>query len=139
MKNFLRSSSFLCIAIVLSACGREASSPKKPAPEAALYRYATELVQKHKPLVHGHSAPMQTLESPLSYVTQFFTDTPAMATTPDQSAYEKNIGITNKWQEMYCTDELKTHLRENGIAIASAHIIASSTGQRHSVAMCLAT
>lgn len=142
MRNDLYPFTLLCLAAaVLTACEKKASPP--PTPAALLDRYATELVKQHKSEIQGHSAPIQTLETPLSYVTQFFTTTPAMLTahvnTGAPSVYEKNLAITEKWQQMYCTDTLQTLLRETGIAIASAQLIDSAAGQKHSLAMCVAT
>lgn len=143
MRNYHHPITSLCLVAALTACGKEAAPAKKITPSAVLDRFATELVKQHKPEIHGHSAPIQTLETPLSYVTQFFTNTPAMLTSigndGDKSVYEKNLAITEKWQRMYCTDALQARLRETGIAIASAQLIDSAAGQKHSLAMCVAT
>lgn len=121
----------------MPACGKKA--PEKVRPAAALEKYATEFVQEHKSELHSHSAPIQTLESPLSFVTQFFTTTPAMLTAKDKASYDKNIAITEQWKKMYCTDTLQKLMKESGIAIASAQLIDSSTGQKHSLAACVSS
>ncbi|MFS2003811.1 hypothetical protein ACEN9F_09315 [Duganella sp. CT11-25] len=143
MRNYHNLITLLCLVTALTACGEEAAPAKKITPSAVLERFATELVKQHKSEIQGHSAPIQTLETPLSYVTQFFTNTPAMLTATsndgDKSLYEKNLAITEKWQQMYCTDALQARLRETGIAIASAQLIDSAAGEKHSLAMCVAT
>ena len=140
MKNVVYRTLCLGLAALLCACGRNAPVPeeKKTSPARVLDQYAAQVVQQNASTVHGHSAPMQTLDSPLSYVTQFFTKAPSMLTLPEKSAYRQNLAITEKWQRMYCTDELQAHLLESGVAIASAQLVDSSTGQKHSLAMCLA-
>lgn len=137
MKNYCNLIFLVSIAAVMPACGKKA--PEKVVPAAALDRYATDFVQEHKSELHDHSAPIQTLESPLSFVTQFFTSTPAMLTAKDKSSYDKNIAITEQWQKMYCTDTLEKLMKESGIAISSAQLIDSTTGEKHSLASCVST
>lgn len=137
MKKYRNLIFVVSIAAVMPACGKKA--PEKVVPAAALDRYATEFVKEHQSELHGHSAPIQTLESPVSFVTQFFTTKPAMLTANDKSSYDKNIGITEQWKKMYCTDTLQKLMKESGIAIASAQLIDSSTGQKHSLVSCVSS
>ena len=62
-----------------------------------------------------------------------------MLTAEDKASYDKNIAITERWQKMYCTDTLQKLMKENGVAIASAQLIDSSTGQKHSLALCVSS
>lgn len=62
-----------------------------------------------------------------------------MLTAEDKASYDKNIAITKRWQKMYCTDALQKLMKENGVAIASAQVIDSSTGQKHSLASCVSS
>lgn len=142
MKNYKNLIAVIHLSAALAACGEKTAQPQKTdtTPAPFLDRYASELVKEHKSELLSHSAALKTQVSPLSYLTDFSTDDPAMLTRDidagDKSAIEKNRAITERWQEMYCTNTLQSLMQETGTAIASARLI-DSFGKSRSVAMCI--
>ena len=108
-------------------------------PAQALNEYADSLVAANSSQLIGYEPAIQTMNAPLSYVLEFHTSNPSMLTKDiaenDQSGYESNLAITNRWQSMYCTEKLKQVMEEHRIFSAGAHIVDTS-GNRHSLAVC---
>lgn len=135
----------------LSACGpadelpAASTIPEIPAvasvtPEQALNQYADELVANNTPDFSGHEPALMTSSQPLAYVFTFKTIGSKYATKMnisdnDQAGYEGNLKITNRWQTVYCTEELKQIMRSHGVFSAGAHIV-GSRGQKYSIAIC---
>lgn len=130
----------LALSLAVASCSSpEPAPPAGPTPEQALNRYATALVTEYQAELSGHEPAVLTMDSPLSYVLVFETRNPAMLTKElannDESGYQRNLEVTERWQAIYCTGDLKAIMREHSIFSAGAHI-ADSSGKRHSLAVC---
>lgn len=134
----------LALSIAVASCGSSEPAPisdSGPTAEQSLNGYADVLVTKHPAELSGHDPAFLTMQSPLSYILVFKTNSPDMLTKDiadnDNVGYQNNLKVTERWQSMYCTEELKAIMRSHDIFSAGAHIVDAS-GKRHSLAVCTA-
>lgn len=127
--------------IATTAGTAAASSTLSMSPEEALNQYADSLVVSNAADFSGHEAAAMTSTSqPLAYVLTFQTTgsnyiTKRNISDNDTAGYESNLEITNRWQRLYCTGELKSLMRTHEIFSVGGHIV-DSGGQKHSIAIC---
>lgn len=117
-----------------------ASAVASITPEEALNQYASKLVAENTADFSGHEpAVMSSSGRPLAYVLTFHTKGANYLTKDisdgDTAGYEANLKITNNWQAVYCTSELKRIMRDHGVFSAGAHVVGPD-GQKHSIAIC---
>lgn len=144
----------LIIVLLLAGCGSEDITTKKyePSPvqllpsreEAvrALDKYGANLVERNPSLLLGHHPVRLTSTYPRNYRQDFITDNREFVTQgageglSDEAIYQHNIKITNRWTEIYCTEELKSLMRKHGVFQVLATIIYGPDGSEHSIAGC---
>lgn len=75
----------------------------------------------------------------VTYLVTFETGWAEMLTVPvndgDENKFNRNIAITQRWKETYCTKELYRIMKSNGINMITG-VITSKNGERHSSASC---
>lgn len=131
----------ILISFVLTACEKPPLSVSDVAPAGAeqyLDAYARDLLKKHKTEFSEFVPSVRTIEMPLSYLTVFKSNNPLMLTRSisNDSDVQYNKDITSKWGKIYCTEALRTLMRERRIILAVAEI-AEASGRRHSGVTCV--
>ena len=106
---------------------------------ASLKKYATQLVTNSDGMLLNHRPPVWTSDTP-TYALTFVTNSADLLTErfvgENQVAYQRNLQITKRWQDMFCTSELKQILEDQNIFMVMGQL-ADSEGEKHSMALCV--
>lgn len=119
----------------------QAPASPRLSPAQALDQYAGALVANNSEHFSGHEpAHNPSSGRPPTYVITFRTVGAGYLTKKnipdgDEAGYQANLAITERWQAVYCTEELKEIIRAHGLLGAHGHI-EDAKGQKHSMAIC---
>lgn len=138
---------YMVLAVVLAGCDGSDKSPTTQSMDNSqtrtvdvLNEYSAKLVSEHPDDFSGFESAEQTMESPLSFVTRFTAKGVAMLSRPrapsDVTALKHNEELTSHWTRSYCTTELKSTMKSQGVFMSTG-IVVDASGNKHTIAGCL--
>jgi len=110
-------------------------------PVSALEEYGKSVASSSEKGAVRFVSVVKTMDQPMvAYVITFKTDSKALMATPnaenDRSAYVLNSAKTKLWEAKFCTDRLKSLMKDIGANIVSGDL-QNSRGETQSMAPCL--
>lgn len=132
----------LIFGLFFASCSTTDSMNESPSAsnfDEAIKLYSNSILKASSSGITKASLPEKTTESP-TYVIFYTTTDPSMLTkeirSNDVIGYAQNISITNRWNQKFCSEKLKSIIKEFNIFMISGQLVGPS-GKKYSLSACM--